>query len=207
MPYPQNDRERLLKFRAKSFDMTCEKYGEWLAGYDWRAYFTGTFRKEIGPECAKKWLANFLYELQTEIRGAVACVSALEGKWSGCGRPGSRFHWHILLAAAPWLTESLLDAAKPLWEKLYGDAVLEQYEKRQSAAYYIMKQISDPNFEYELFNLERLPYLGSDDLFATSKTNPNIPDHVRDLPSAKTIVAVPFQRARTGRVQEGSSAR
>ena len=70
-----------------------------------------------------------------------------------------------------------------------------------------MKQISDPDFDYEIFNLQRLPRLGSDDLFATSKTNPNIPDHVRHLLSAKTIVAVPFQEDKDRKGPGGSSAR
>ena len=115
---PQADARRLLL-----------EYASWARSIEWRYYMTATFDRNVTRDGAWELLRRYLDEIERTKRHPVSALIAMESKWSGLGKPGSGYHFHMLFRAPVQFTASYL---KELWEtKRYGGRWCSQMSQKE----------------------------------------------------------------------------
>ncbi len=136
--------------------------GDWMRSWPWDWWVTLTFSANATPDDANVRLFSFLNELEKRHRDSVWCLIAQEQKtFSGCGKPGGRLHFHLLLASATTLTQASISDLWTLPEfggsRTSGAAAfVKPYDSEQGAIYYMLKSQDDPAWDFSHRNLDLL---------------------------------------------------
>jgi hypothetical protein len=165
--------------RPVTYNATAQHWGEYLRGYDWAIYGTGTFRRpDLGVSGATAYLKRYFEQVDKATRSRIPYFAALERRRSGCGMPGINPHWHFLAAGDD--PQSLARTAETVWFRNFGDAKVGIYDLTRPAAFYVAKLAGHPNGEFQFKNLELLEYRGPQDLLAAAHDNDYVPAHLKD---------------------------
>lgn len=166
------------KARVIKYSPMLQHTGTWLRGYDWQIYGCGTYREEVTAPWAQTLIKRYFDRLRRKLRCPVSYYAGLERRYSGCGGSEIRPHWHFLAAADG--SEGMAEKATDLWKELFGIAKIEPYDANRWGAYYVCKLAVHQNGHVESHGLERLGYHGPSDLIAAARSNPYVPDHLKD---------------------------
>lgn len=163
--------------------------GQFLLGYDWTLFFTGTYRRkpqdfEEATGDLQRFLSSFRQAMQFP-RNSTACAAVLEREFSGLGHGGTRAHWHALIYCPAHVLACTV--ARQLWELRFGRAKLEFYDPLGRAAFYVSKlEHDDDEFVYD--GLERMAYHGPTDLITSAAESSYVPDRLRWKTSGEYFV-------------------
>jgi hypothetical protein len=133
---------------------------DFLRTFPWQLYVTLTFSRQISHHQADAILDRFVKDMQQRIGAPLSLAISKEGRnYSGCGRPSVRVHFHLLLACAfPVDAQLVADVWK---QPEYGGgrtkgpgAMVLPYDPKLFAAGYVMKGVTDPNWDYSFRKLE-----------------------------------------------------
>jgi hypothetical protein len=139
-----------------------QAYGDFLRTFPWQFYVTLTFSRQVSHHQADAILDRFVKDMQQRIGAPLSLAIGKEGgNYSGCGRPSVRVHFHLLLACDFPVDAQLL---ADVWKQPgYGGArtkgpgaMVLPYDPKLSAVDYVMKGITDPNWDWSFRNLELL---------------------------------------------------
>jgi hypothetical protein len=172
----------------KNFDSAVQVYGTFFSGYPWQIFGCGTYRSNTTIERAKRGLIVYFDRLRRSIKAPMAYLAVPECQTSGLGHPAIPLHWHFVASVPPQHTMTVLQNARSLWYKHYGNAKIDLYDPGRSGAHYLAKQAGQSNFDYVVDNLDMLTYRGPADLFEHAQTDPYVPDHIRHKTFGKTLV-------------------
>ncbi len=174
--------------KLSQFNMTCQQYGDFFAGYDWSIFGCGTFKRRVSAAEAPHVMKRYVRELGANVKAWIPYVAAIERRTSGCGYPSIPLHLHFLAACPQQSTTAFLECARSLWSSTSGNSKINLYDPFGSAAHYIAKLAAHPNFEYMIGNLDRMNYKGPTDLVKAAEDNPYVPGHVKGRSHGKTLV-------------------
>ena len=165
-----------------------QRYGEFLSGFDWRLYCTGTFRRlpENDHEAEimlKRFVRQLADGMQYDPRQMAYCA-VLEDRYPGIGGKAIRKHWHFLLACPDH--PLLRTVAKQLW-MANGWATIGRYDPAKAGAYYISKLIGEGAIPYER-NLDKLSYQGPADLQAAIADSRYVQPHLKTKHKGEFLV-------------------
>lgn len=184
-PYSQSAGQ-LVTYRPEQ-----QHYGMFLAGFPWRLYCTGTFRRMPTDHDAEIYLTRFVRQLGDSLhfrKKEMAYYAALEDITPGLGGRPVRKHWHFLLACPD--NAYLVSVGTQLWEASNGWFKVQPYDREQAAAYYINKLIANGAIPYER-NLDTLTYSGPSDLIAACGENSFVPERLKDKTGGEYLVCRP----------------
>jgi hypothetical protein len=170
-----------------SFNSSSQQYGDFFRGFPWDVIGCGTFRKPITAGGAPKLMKCYMRELGLSLNAWIPYIAVPENRDSGCGQTPIALHFHFLAACPPQWQAVFPTIASDLWTKQFGNALITQYDPSQHGAYYLAKLAGKSDFEFMLDNLDRLPYLGSDDLLGAGESSPYIPKHAKGKTFLKTL--------------------
>jgi hypothetical protein len=93
-------------------------YAQWFETFSWNWYITLTFSREISLETAYVLLNRYLNRLEGKLRCPSACLIVPQrANYSGCGKPGGRVHFHLLVACS---TQTDAALSRRLWLEFGG---------------------------------------------------------------------------------------
>ena len=134
---------------------SLKKYAEFLRLFPWKLYGTFTFAHKIGDDEADWQFASFIDCLERALKANVAHVRGAEKRFSGCGKPASRRHFHVVLTSTADLRKSLVEALWVLLTQNREDgAKVEVYDGCEDAVYYILKKMNTVHGEWDHRNLQ-----------------------------------------------------
>ena len=123
----------------------ADEYAGWLKSVPWTLFCTFTFAWRVSDQQAHQTFATFIDRLERILRSDVAYVRGDEKRLSGCGKPASGRHFHVLLTSAAPLSPSLVEC---LWMDMAGTrsdnagAQVEAYDATRGGASYVLKLIN-----------------------------------------------------------------
>ena len=124
---------------------TANEYATWLKVVPWKLFATFTFAWKVSDPQATKVFDEFIDRLERHIHCDVTYVRGDEKTLSGCGKPASGRHFHVLMTCAAPINPSLVEA---LWLSMAGTrsdgagAQVNVYDARLNGASYVMKFIN-----------------------------------------------------------------
>ena len=136
-----------------------QQYGEWITNaFRWDLFATLTFSHDLDRDRADTVLHEYLRFIEEELRAPLACVIAQESKRASAEKAPVRVHFHLLIGCAKPLDPTRL---VELWKeaRFGGDrtdgepAEVLVFDRSRSPAHYMMKGHSDPNCNWEPWNL------------------------------------------------------
>jgi hypothetical protein len=119
-------------------------WGEYITQYRWSHWVTLTFDDAITIEKATRYLLAFTRGLEMTVRRRVEWTYCTEG--DGVRR---RIHIHVVISGAESLSTTRIAAH---WKQ--GLSKVEVFDPRLGAAYYIAKEMWEPNLDNE-YNLSK----------------------------------------------------
>ena len=143
---------------------TVKEYADWLARVIWQVYGTFTFTWPVSDPQADTVFMAFINFLEHELGAPIAFVRGDEKRWSGCGKPGSPRHYHVLMTSTAYLDPQRL---KAVWRKFAGSGcrkfdgseyvqdsakVLDRFDPRARAEY-CLKFINETDGDWTHRNL------------------------------------------------------
>jgi len=150
----------LISVSARS-SSTIERtaYAQWFETFTWDWYLTLTFSREISLESAYTFLNRYLDRVEGVLRCPLACLIAPErSTYSGCGKPGGRVHFHLLVACSAKADAALF---RRLWLEFSGTYIKGEpahvvpYDRTVGGAVlYLLKQMRDRGWDYKSRNLD-----------------------------------------------------
>jgi len=167
--------------------MTQQQYGTWIAGYQWQFYGCGTFKYRATRASAERQTLAYFRRLSKLVRAPLSFIAVAEGRTSGLGHPGMPTHYHFVMAGPMQHKESLGASAKAFWRARIGDIKLASYDREQPGAHYMAKLAGSVGLEF-FAELARMNYQAPTDIYAHAQSDPYVPDHVRHLTVANTLV-------------------
>jgi hypothetical protein len=129
MPY-KADTDRILKTTA------------WLKSLPWQLFCTLTFAYQVSLQQANALFDQFIDRSENSIRAPLTYVRGTENRYSGCGLPGSPWHFHLVIGADVALDPERLGR---LWESMAGrrtsgaGADMRPYDRRLEGLAYVLK--------------------------------------------------------------------
>lgn len=128
---------------------TVEVYAEWLKLVPWNLFCTFTFAwRNVSDSQAAKVFDAFVDRLERSLECDVTYVRGDEKRFSGCGKPESPRHFHVLFACSAPLNPSVVE---DLWMSMAGKgedeagALVEPYDARLNGVSYVLKFINQPD--------------------------------------------------------------
>jgi hypothetical protein len=124
---------------------TADEYATWLKLIPWTLFGTFTFAWKVSDPQAAKVFDEFIDRLERNIRCDVAHVRGDEKRLSGCGKPASGRHFHVLMASAAPVGPSFVEG---LWMSMAGTrsdgagAQVQAYDASLNGASYVLKLIN-----------------------------------------------------------------
>lgn len=135
-----------IELRYEKIILIRNALSEWVGGYEWEYWFTGTFK----PSQARKDTINtkiafktFLQKLSDEndIK-QINYFMAVERFKSGYDT-----HVHALLSGIGYLPYKTIGQT---WRSLYGRETVEGYERDKGANYYLTKYVTKELCDWDL---------------------------------------------------------
>jgi hypothetical protein len=135
---------------------TANQYAKWLMSVPWKFFATFTFAWKVSDPQAAKIFDAFINRLEKYLQCDVTYVRGDEKRISGCGKPESGRHFHVLLTCvAPidprWVEE--------LWMSMAGErsdgagAQVKPYDGSRNGASYVMKLINQVEGDWKFRKL------------------------------------------------------
>jgi hypothetical protein len=88
---------------------SCPKaYADFFRRMPWQVFCTFTFAWPTSDSHAEAIFSEFVEKLEGSMRCPISWIRGDEKRFSGCGKPGARRHFHALLAAANGLDPKLV---------------------------------------------------------------------------------------------------
>jgi hypothetical protein len=175
--------------RLSTYRPQQQHAGMFLAGFDWRLYCTGTFRRmPQDDDEAVIYLDRFVRQLGSAMRFPrmkMAYYAALEDQTPGLGGRPVRKHWHWLMACPDH--PLLQTVAQQLWEASNGWSKITSYDPNHAVGYYLSKLLAQGALPYE-HNLDKLPYSGPADLIQAGRDMAYVPGRLQDKVSGEFLV-------------------
>ena len=94
-----------------------QQYASWFRQFPWNWYVTATFDRQVTRAQAWALLKAYLNDVERDRRCRVAALVVMEAKWSGLGKPGSGYHFHLLLQTPSRVTAAYLREG---WDAKYN---------------------------------------------------------------------------------------
>jgi hypothetical protein len=124
---------------------TAEQYADWIKLIPWKLFCTFTFAWRVSDPQATKTFNEFINRLERDLKCDVGYVRGDEKRFSGCGKPASGRHFHVLLTSAapmnPWLVEGLWMSMAGTRADL-GSAHVLPYDADLDGVSYVLKSIN-----------------------------------------------------------------
>jgi hypothetical protein len=171
----------------------AQHWGTYLSGFDWSIYGCGTYRNEVNQRYATITMKRFIERLQRKLHAPVAYFAVLEGRPSGCGLSAIRHHWHFLAASESH--EAMATIAHDIWSERFGNAKIDPYDLKGSAAYYVSKLANHENGHILSGNMDLLHYHGPSDLIAAASDSDYVPKRLKDKTFGDFLVMRPVYPA------------
>jgi hypothetical protein len=145
----------------------------WIKEVDWKLFGTLTFAWPISDERADRIFTAFVDRLERALKADVGYVCGSEKRFSGCGRPGCRRHFHLVLASVAPMHGAFV---KFLWQGMAGNrsddagAKVEPYDSSRNGCEYVLKHTPKADGEWKIRKLELFhPARGLLDMTARSR--------------------------------------
>jgi hypothetical protein len=164
-------------------------YGQWLSGYPWRLYCTGTFRMTVLDDEAKFMIQRFVNGLREALHFKyrdMAFYAAIEHGVSGLGLSGTKLHTHFVLSCPDNLC--LLSTARVIWRAANGLGKFELYDPERAGTYYLSKLIANGATTLS-YNMDKLVYTGDEDIMSSMKRNIYVRERLRDKTTGRYLIA------------------
>jgi hypothetical protein len=132
-------------------------YIEWLGPVPWQVWATLTFAWKVSDAQADRVFAAYVDRVERFLRCPLTYIRGDELRFSGCGKPASPRHYHVLFAAECRLDPRWLAAA---WMALAGagtngaGAHVCQYDPNRNALAYTLKLVNRPDGDWSFKNLD-----------------------------------------------------
>jgi len=124
---------------------TVTEYADWLKLIRWKLFCTFTFAWRVSDPQADKTFAEFVNRLERFLKSDVGYVRGDEKRLSGCGKPASARHYHVLLTSAAPMSPAVVEW---LWKEMAGNrsddgsAQVELFDANQHGISYILKFVN-----------------------------------------------------------------
>ena len=138
-------------------EQTVKLYAAWLCRAPWQLYVTLTFAWPVSDIQGDRVFTAFIRALERKLHAPIAFVRGDEKRFSGCGKPASPRHYHLLLASTAMLVPLLIQM---LWWRFGGcgadhdSAKAELINSPQKAAAYCLKFVNEADGDWRFHNLE-----------------------------------------------------
>jgi hypothetical protein len=134
----------------------AKQYADWFRQVPWRFFCTFTFAGKVSDAEADAIFKEFINRLERSHKSNVGYVRGDEKRPSGCGKPASGRHFHVVMACAAHISPGAIRAA---WTPLAGNAnhdagaLVEPYDASQNGVSYCLKFINHPDGDWASRNL------------------------------------------------------
>lgn len=132
-------------------------YASWLKQVPWMLIGTLTFCWRVSDRQAEKTFDEFINRLEHLMHCDIGYVRGDEKRYSGCGKPASARHFHVLFISAAPLNPAYVEA---LWMSMAGNrsdgagALVKVYDSALPGVEYVLKLITQPEGDWKFRNLE-----------------------------------------------------
>jgi hypothetical protein len=132
-------------------------YTNWLRTIPWQLFVTLTFAWRVADAQAEQVFTTFVDRLERHFRCPLVYVRGDERRFSGCGMPAIRRHFHALFAAAVPLARAVVHDT---WIEMAGSgknqagADVRIYDPKRGALSYSLKTIFDADGDWSMDNLD-----------------------------------------------------
>ena len=135
-----------------------DKLAYWVRQIPWKFFCTFTFAwEDVSDEWADRVFAEFINRLEDTLGCEVCFVRGDEKRVSGCGKPASGRHFHVLLTCLAPVDSALIES---MWENMAGKraegagALVKEYQSSGNGARYVLKCMNQPDGNWDFRNLE-----------------------------------------------------
>lgn len=150
-----------------------KEYAWWVKEVHWQLIATLTFERKVSDYEAEGIFSDFTNCLERMLKADVCYVCGSEKRFSGCGKPASGRHYHLLLTSAVPMRPAIV---KFVWQSVTGNrnddsgAKVEPYIFSKNGAEYVLKYAPEKDGDWKVRNLELFhPARGLLDLKARSR--------------------------------------
>jgi len=132
-------------------------YASWLAVIPWQLLATLTFAWRVGDVQAIQVFRGFVDRAERHYRCPLVYVRGDERRFSGCGMPLIRRHFHVLFAAAVSLDPTFV---RDIWIQMAGSrkndagADVRIYDSDRGGLAYSLKNIFEQDGDWSFANLD-----------------------------------------------------
>jgi hypothetical protein len=136
---------------------TAQHYADWLRPIPWAVFGTFTFAWEVSDPQADRIFVEFINRLEQLLGCDVCYVRGDEKRLSGCGKPASGRHFHVVMASVAQLDCRII---ADLWTSMAGHreggagAHVEPYDSHLDSIAYAWKFIHEIDGDW---NFRKLP--------------------------------------------------
>jgi len=129
-------------------------FATWLRKVKWQLYCTFTFGMQHSDEHADWKFKEFINRLEAAYKADVIYVRGEERQLSGCGKPASSRHFHVLMTSAAPMHPAYVEW---LWKEEAGSyddgADVQPYDAKLNGVEYVLKKINQPDGDWTARNL------------------------------------------------------
>jgi hypothetical protein len=139
---------------------TADEYAHWLKQVPWKLFCTFTFAWKVSDAQAEVTFAEFINRLERILKFDVGYVRADEKRLSGCGRPESGRHFHVLLTSVAPAPPSMVEE---LWMSMAGSrsdgagAQVRAFDSDQGGISYVFKLVNQIDGDWSFKKLHLFP--------------------------------------------------
>jgi hypothetical protein len=123
----------------------ANEYATWLKLVPWKLFCTFTFAWKVSDPQAEKVFDEFINRLERHLKCDVAYVRGDEKRLSGCGKPASGRHFHVLMTCVAPVSPFFVEV---LWMSMAGNrsdgagAQVQAYDASLNGVSYVLKLIN-----------------------------------------------------------------
>ena len=134
----------------------CNEYADWVKQVDWKLICTLTFAWKVSDQQAGGIFDEYINRLERSLETDVCYVRGDEKRLSGCGKPASGRHFHVLMTSVAPMHAAFVEM---LWMGMAGNrsdhagAKVEPYASTRRGANYVLKFINKPEGDWAFRNL------------------------------------------------------
>jgi len=186
----ESDRTRVYELQGR-----VSHYANWLSVIPWQLFATLTFARPVGDARATQVFGGCVDRMEQYFRCPLVYVRGDERRFSGCGMPSIRRHFHVLFAAAvplgPRVCSRYLDPDGRKPEERRGCGCSNLRSDRGALAY-SLKQIFEIDGDWSFANLDL--YLPNPGAHRSARTRRRLARHAKRALVADVVSFQPGQR-------------